>query len=59
MSTKVTDRRSWGAEQLHEALGYLSNPEVLAGYDIAVPKHWRDAPSSLKYLYSPPVTFVV
>ena len=39
MSTKVMDRRSWSAEELHEALGYLSNPEARAGYDIAVPKH--------------------
>ena len=39
MNTKAADRRGWGAEELHEALGYLSNPEVLAGYDIGVPGH--------------------
>lgn len=39
MNTKAADRRNWSAEELHEALGYLSNPEVLAGYDIAVPAH--------------------
>lgn len=39
MSTAATDRRNWSAEELHEALGYLSNPEVRASYDIAVPKH--------------------
>ena len=54
MSTNVPARRSWSAEELHEALGYPSNPEVRAGYDIAVPRHWRDTPSSLNiYIFRP------